>query len=122
MIPQRGDVVRIDRNCGLQFRFCDPFLFAVAAAEVPTHSPDGSVWLTGYEVDADRLAVEGGHQKIWVQNADALTPARLSQPDVLHRHPDGLRRYTSNSGPMVPRQRQASRPVARYANRGGDGR
>ena len=119
MIPQRGDVVRIDRNCGLQFRFCDPFLFLVSTAATPAHSPDGSVWLKGVEVDGHGQPVPGGHREIWVPNADALTVAPPAPVNGLRLHADGLRRYTTNAGPLVPRQRQGGRPVkTAHANRG----
>lgn len=101
MIPLPGDVVAIGPRAGLQYRFCRPFLFRVGTVERPGHSPDGSFWLTGVELDIHNRHVEGGHREIWIQDQ-----AGVSLVD--RRGHRTVTRRARNDGPArIPQQRRA---------------
>lgn len=105
MIPQPGDLVKVGAAAGLQYGFRAPFLFRIGQVNEYVHSPDGSVWLTGYEIDAAGLAVENGHHEIWIPDPDGLVLVERPTPRPATRRP-------VNRGP-IPRQRTGTSITAR---------
>jgi hypothetical protein len=97
-LPGAGDLVHVTAAASVQF-VTRPIFFRVIRAFAFATTPDGFVYLDGYECDTEGLALE--RRTILVQPAGLHRVEPAPSPRTQGRRP-------TNAGPRVPRQRQAS--------------
>lgn len=100
MMPQPGDVLAIGVDASVQFGGDRSILFRVAhPPDTYTSTPDGWVWLHGYQVDKyGGFAVE--KREVFVQVA-GLRPGVLVRRPVIPSGLRGPRQRATNEAPSV---------------------
>lgn len=96
-MPRPGEVVRITVHASVQFIAVPAFNFRIIGHHTLGSTPDGWIWLEGYQLDARGEAVE--RRTILVQPAGLISATGAPVPSPPVRRP-------VNRGPIaIPAQR-----------------
>lgn len=104
-MPRSGDLLRVTRAASAQFT-TRPIVFRVIRVQ-DWYTPDGWIWLDGYELDAAGDAVD--RRSIYVLTRGLMSAASATRTVQIHATPPNASRRAAE--PLL--RPQNSRPVTR---------